>query len=65
MINMAIIENKTKKVVANYKINWNGNYTVFNNYYISEAWRCAVEDDLVNAEDRIKYNIVEIIEDSN
>jgi hypothetical protein len=54
---VTIIENKTRKVVASYTINLRGiNYTPSDEEYFSEAWRCAVEDQLVDADSRSKYS---------
>lgn len=53
---VAIIEIKTGKVVGLYPILVGGqNYTPTEEEYISEAWRCAVDDELVDADSRTKY----------
>ena len=52
-----IVENKTGKVVGSYTINLGGlNYTPSDEEYFSEAWRCAVEDGIVEATERAKYS---------
>lgn len=54
---VVIIKNKTEKVVASYPINLQGlNYTPSDEEYFSEAWRCAVEDQRVDADSRSKYS---------
>jgi hypothetical protein len=54
---VVIIKNKTGKVVASYTINLQGlNYTPSNEEYFTEAWRCAIEDKVVDADSRSKYS---------
>lgn len=54
---VVIIENKAGKIVASYPINLQGlNYTPSDEEYFSEAWRCAVEDQHVDADSRSKYS---------
>jgi hypothetical protein len=54
---VSIIENETAKVAASYTINLGGlNYTPRDEEYFSEAWRCAVEDGIVDADNRSKYS---------
>ena len=55
-IEVLIIEIKTEKLVGTYPIRLDGlNYTPSEDEFRTEAWKCAVEDGVVNADEREKY----------
>ncbi len=57
-MDVSIIENDSGKVIASYQINLNGlNYAPTEEEYYSEAWKCAVDDKVVDSEDRNKYSL--------
>ena len=52
-----IIENESGRATGSYTINLSGlNYTPSEKDYFSEAWKCAVEDGIVEADSRGKYS---------
>ena len=52
-----IIENDSGKVACRYTVNLRGlNYTPAQDEYFSEAWQCAVEDGVVQDDNRGKYS---------
>ena len=54
---VSIIENDSGKVIAHYSIILSGlNYTPGDEEYYSEAWKCAVDDEVVKSDDRAKHN---------
>lgn len=57
LMEVSIIENEGGRVVARYTIVLNGqNYASKEEEYHSEAWKCAVDDEVVEPEDRDKYS---------
>ncbi len=55
-----IIESETNKLIVEYAINLQSNNSnISNQDYFKEAWRCAVEDGLVdpNMESLYSYNL--------
>ncbi|MFM6682880.1 MAG: hypothetical protein ACKPHM_13645 [Dolichospermum sp.] len=55
-MNVLVIETKTGKVVATVPVLHHGmNYTPSEQEYFSEAWQCAVEDNIVEADRRFEY----------
>ena len=53
-----IIENDSGKVVAQYTINIGGqNYTPTDEEHFSQAWQCAVDDNVVENDNREKYTL--------
>ncbi len=56
-MNVLIIETGTKHVVATIPVVLQGmNYTPSEQEYFSEAWKCAVEDGMVEKDSRAKYS---------
>lgn len=56
-MNVLIIETKTGKVVATIPVIHHGmNYTSSEQEYFNEAWRCAVEDNIVEPNRRFEYS---------
>jgi len=56
MAHIAIIEKEGENLIATYQINLGSlDCPPSDEEYFSEAWRCAIEDDLVADEDRPKY----------
>jgi len=54
---VSIIENDSGKVVARYPIILSGlNCNPTEKEYYSEAWNCAVDDEIVSPDDRVKYS---------
>lgn len=54
---VTIIETKTGKVINQYSIMLRGlNCTPTEDEYIAEAWSSAVEDKLVNSDNRAEYS---------
>ena len=52
-----IIEKKNGKVIAHYSVNLNGqNYTPTEDEYYSEAWKCAIEDEIVKSDNHDMYS---------
>ena len=57
-MDVIIIDSSTGRVVATYPIILQGsNYTPSEQEYFSEAWRCAVADEIVDADRRDEYSI--------
>ncbi len=55
-MNVQIIEAKTGRLLATYPIVLSGqNYDPSEQEYFAQAWRCAVEDKLVDASHRDQY----------
>jgi predicted adenine nucleotide alpha hydrolase (AANH) superfamily ATPase len=53
-----IIEKETGRIINKYSINWiGGNYTPDSQWYFDEAWRCAVDDKLVEEGHRDNYTL--------
>jgi hypothetical protein len=53
---VTIVEIKSGKVVGRYPISLGGlNYTPSQDEYVEEAWRAAVEDNSVKADERQSY----------
>ena len=51
-----IIDNEGKNVVAKYEVILDGqNYTPTDEEYYSNAWQCAVDDNIVDNDKRDKY----------
>lgn len=58
MRTVQVIDKKTGKVVAKYPISLRGeNYSPADEEYFEEAWKAAVEDAAVQAEDKEKYSL--------
>ncbi len=54
---VSIVEYETGKVIATYPVDEAGqNYTPGDEEYFSHAWKCAVDDGIVDADDRAKYS---------
>ena len=54
---IAIVDNESGREIAHYTINLGGlNYTPTEDEYYSEAWKCAVEDEVVDSDNRDKYS---------
>lgn len=52
-----IIEKATNRVVATVPVTLRGfNYTLTNNEWFDQGWQAAVEDNLVDANQRVKYS---------
>lgn len=57
MRTVVIVETKTKKTVATYPVNIQGqNYQPADREFFNEAWRCASEDGLVDPDQRDDYS---------
>ena len=57
-MDVSIIEISTSKLVANYPIILGGqNYKPLEQEYFDEAWRCAIDDDLVINKKRPEYRL--------
>jgi hypothetical protein len=55
-IEVSIIELETERLVGTYLIRLGGlNYTPSDDEFRTEAWKCAVEDGVVNADERDNY----------
>jgi hypothetical protein len=55
-MNVLIFRNSDGKQVGKYQINLAGqNYIASETEFFAEAWRCAVEDNLVNEEKQDKF----------
>lgn len=55
-MNVRIVDRKKNAVVAQYEVNLGAfNYKPKPQEYYDDAWRCAVEDRLVKADERDKY----------
>jgi len=57
-MDVQIIERKTERLLDTYRVVLGGlNYEPTEQEYFSEAWRCAIEDKLVDPAQREKYVI--------
>lgn len=55
-MNVQVIEAETGRLLATYPITLAGSgYERSEQDFFAEAWRCAIEDDLVDADRRDKY----------
>ena len=62
MKKVAVIKKATKEVIYTYQVNLAGlNYTPSQDSCLDMAWDCAVEDKLVNAEEKENY-LLEFVE---
>lgn len=56
-MNVTIVETKTGKVIGTFPVHLSGqNYTPTKEEYISMAWKCAVDDNLVDDERRAEFS---------
>ncbi|BBM03962.1 hypothetical protein [Microbulbifer sp. GL-2] len=56
-MNVKILEKETGRIVATYPININGlHYQPTESDYISEAWKCAIEDRAVDPDKKTSYS---------
>ena len=55
-MDVSIIEKASGKLIARYTVHLNGlNYTPAEDEYYSAAWKCAVDDEVLEPDDREKY----------
>lgn len=56
-MNIIITEIRTNKVIATYPVSVEGlNYEPENQEYFASAWRCAVDDGIVEDKNKKNYN---------